>query len=424
MTANLRRALAVGITAALAFFGLLTVPAHSAPTPTPSSSSAPASSSALATSAGTASSSALATSAGTTSSSALATSAGTTSSTPSTSSGSGAHVTAAATTDPTPVMRAASYLSGNLPTADDGTGMFVSAALALSAARSCDYSAAIASLLASIKQQATDYVGNDPVRAANLAIFAMAVGEDPASFGGLNLFPLIAAGTQKDGQVGAYASSYAQSLAVIAYVRAGQPVPQAVLDNLVSGQDLSGAFGYSYGVPLKFYPDYDTTGLAIEALSAAHGDSTVIAKAVAWALSEQSGAGYWPNPYSPVDSTGILGSGLEFAGTGSGNAVTWLRAQQLADGGFPASLDTTTSNVMATADATWLLAGSNLVTVSSLRCSATTADPTVSISAGMGATTLADTGSPEDAPFGPLAVSMIVIGAGMVGLRRRQRQAR
>jgi len=421
MTANLRRALAVGITAALAFLGLLTVPAHSAPTPTPSSSSAPASSSALVTSAGTASSSALVTSAGTTSSSALATSAGTTSSTPSTSSGSGAHVTAAATTDPTPVMRAASYLSGNLPTADDGTGTFVSAALALSAARSCDYSAAIASLLASIKAQATDYVGNDPVRAANLAILAVAVGEDPASFGGLNLMPLIAAGTQSNGQVGAYASSYAQSLAVIAYVRAGQPVPAAVLANLVAGQDPSGAFGYTDSG--TFYPDYDTTGLAIEALSAAHGDSTVIAKAIAWALSEQTGAGYWPNPYSPVDSTGILGSGLEFAGTSSGSAATWLRAQQLADGGFPASLDTTTSNVMATADAMWLLADSNLVTVSSLRCSATTADPTVSISAGTGAATLADTGSPEDAPFGPLAVSMIVIGAGMVVLRRRQRQA-
>jgi hypothetical protein len=194
------------------------------------------------------------------------------------------------------------------------------------------------------------------------------------------------------------------------------------LANLVAGQDPSGAFGYTYSG--TFYPDYDTTGLAIEALSAAHGDSTVIAKAVAWALSEQTGAGYWPNPYSPVDSTGILASGLHFAGASIGNALSWIQAQQLADGGFPASLDSTTSNVMATADAMWLLAGSNLVTVSSLRCSATSADPTVSIAAGTGAATLADTGSREDAPFGPLAVSMIVIGAGMVVLRRRQRLAR
>jgi len=322
--------------------------------------------------------------------------------------------------------RAATYLSKNFPTADDGTGTFVSAALALSAARSCDYSAAIASLVASIKVQAADYVGNDPVRAANLAILAFAVGEDPANFGGLNLMALIGAGTiaspgtQADGQVGAYASSYAQSLAVIAYVRAGQPVPAAVLANLVAGQDPSGAFGYTYSG--TFYPDYDTTGLAIEALSAAHGDSKVMAKAIAWALSEQNGAGYWPNPYSPVDSTGILGSGLEFAGTSSGNAASWLRSVQLADGGFPASLDSTTSNVMATADAMWLLAGSNLMTVSMLRCAATTTDPTVSITAGTGASTLADTGSPDDGPIGALAVSMLVVGAGVLVLRRRQRR--
>ena len=416
MTANLRRALAVGTTAALAFFGLLTVPAHSAPSPTPSSSSAPASSSASATSAGT------------TSSSVPATSAGTTVSTLSTSSGSGAHVTAAATTDHTPVMRAARYLSGNLPTIDDGAGTFISSALALSATGSCDYSATIASLVSSLKEQAADYVGDNPGRAANLAILAIAVGEDPANFGGLNLIALIGAGTSVDGQVGAYASSFTQSLAVIAYVRAGQSVPPLVLANLVAGQDASGAFGYVYADspqdPPTFHSDYDTTGLAIEALSAAHGNSAAIAKAVAWALDEQKKtdpAGYWPNPYSPVDSTSILASGLAFAGIGTGKAEAWILTQQLADGGFTASVDSTTSNITATADAMWLLAGSNLVTVSKVQCSVT--GPTVVITAGTGASSLADTGSPEDAPFGPLAVSMIVIGAGMVVLRRRQRQA-
>ena len=67
--------------------------------------------------------------------------------------------------------------------------------------------ASIASLLASIKAQATDYVGNDPVRAANLAILAVAVGEDPASFGGLNLLPLIAAGTKSSNSIQEVAAS-------------------------------------------------------------------------------------------------------------------------------------------------------------------------------------------------------------------------
>ena len=419
MTANLKRALAVGLTATLAFIALLTVPAHSAPTPTPSSSSAPASSSD--STADTTSSSASATSAGTTSSSASATAAGTISSISSTSTGSGARVTAAATTDPAPVLRAATYLSKNLPTLDAGTGTFVAEALALSAARSCDYSSTIAALLASITSQAADYVGNDPARAANLAIAAIALGEDPTSFGGLNLMSIIAAGTHTDGQVGGYASSYSQSLAVIAYVRAGQPVPDPVLANLVGGQDSLGAFGYSDGG--TFYPDYDTTGLAIEALSAAHGDSAVINKAIAWALAQQNVTGYWPNAYSPVDSTGILGSGLEFAGTSSGGAAAWLRSVQLGDGGFPAALGETTSNIMATSDAMWLIAGSNLVTVSMLQCPASTTDPAASVAASVGATSLADTGSPDDGPIGALAVSMLVVGAGALAVGRRKRQA-
>ena len=275
----------------------------------------------------------------------------------------------------------------------------------------------------SIKAQASDYVGNEGARAANLAILAMAVGEDPASFGGLDLFSILKAGTT-DGQVGVYASSFSQALAVIAYVRAGQAVPPLVLKTLVAGQDASsGAFGYSYGNPVTFSPDEDTTGLAIEALSAAHGDSTALASAIKWALGQQNKTGYWPNAYSPVDSTGILGSGLEFAGTSSGPAATWIRSVQLADGGFPASLDSTTSDVMATADAMWLLAGSNLMTVTRAQCTATSTEPAVTIATGTGVARLAETGSPVDGPIGALAVSVLVLGAGVLMLRRRQRQA-
>ena len=526
MTANLRRGLAVGLTAALAFIGLLTVPAHSAPASTPSScagvwvvvqsdDSNPASakigcatdystglaalqsagftptgtsfisqidgvptnpdwvtngnlwwshwtapvspdgtlgawtgfngaatvnSSAPGTAEGwrvsvtgaagpavtkvfapaTSTSAPASTSASTTTSTSAPTSSASTSASASASSVGTRPASAAAVHDPE-VVKAAGFLSNNLPTADDGTGTFVGAALALSAARSCTYSSTIASLIASIKAQAADYVGTDAPRAASLTIAAIALGEDPTSFGGLNLLSILAAGTQPDGQVGAYASSYSQALAVIAYVRAGQPVPAAVLANLVAGQDPTGAFGYTYGG--IFYPDYDTTGLAIEALSAAHGDSAVIAKAIAWALSEQTQAGYWPNPYSPVDSTGILGSGLEFAGTSAGAAAAWLKTQQLADGGFPASVDITTSNIMATANAMWLLAGSNLVTVSTLQCPASTTGPTATSSARTADPTLADTGAPDDGPIGALAVAMLVVGVGALVLRRRQRQA-
>lgn len=336
------------------------------------------------------------------------------------SSATTAPASSAAVRDPQ-AAKAAKFLSSNLPTTDDGTGMYVSAALALSAAQSCDYSSTVASLVSGIKAQAVDYVGADPGRAANVAIAAVAVGENPTSFAGLNLLSILAAGTRSDGQVGASASSYVQSLAVIAYVRAGLPVPAPVLANLIAGQDPTGAFGYAYGG--TFYPDYDTTGLAIEALSAAHGDSTVLAKAIAWALAQQDTAGYWPNPYSPVDSTGILGSGLALAGTSSGNALAWIKTQQLADGGFPASIGSTTSNLMATANAMWLLTGSNLVTVSLLSCPASTTGPAATATRSAELSTLADTGSPVDAPLGALAVCVLVVGVGAVVVRRRERQA-
>lgn len=518
MTANLRRGLAVGLTAALAFIGLLTVPAHSAPASTPSScagvwvvvqsdESNPSSVqigcatsyatglNALAGAGftavggsyvtqidglptnpdwatngnyywsywtapvgtdGTLGTWAFATSgAGTSTPSKgvaegwrltvqgtagpavtkvftpTASSAPASSSTSASSSASASTSTSAATTaassssaisaaaQPPEVLRAAGFLSKNLPTTDDGVGAFISAALGLSAAQSCTYSASIAALVSSLKQQAADYVGTDPARAANLAIAAIALGEDPTSFGGLNLLSILAIGTHPDGQVGANASAFAQSLAVIAYVRAGQPVPVAVLANLVAGQDATGAFGYSFGG--TFYPDYDTTGVAIEALVAAHGDTTAISKAVAWALSEQTVAGYWPNPYSPVDSTGILGSALVFNGTDVGSAAAWVRSQQLPDGGFPASIDSTTSNVTASGDALWLLTGTNLVTVKRIACAAV--DPTATITSGTGASTLADTGSPDEGAIGSLAVALLVVGAGVLVVRRRQRQA-
>jgi hypothetical protein len=78
---------------------------------------------------------------------------------------------------------------------------------------------------------------------------------------------------------------------------------------------------------------------------------------------------------------------------------------------------------MATADAMWLLAGSNLVTVSTLQCPASTQGPAATATANVDPSTLADTGSPVDGSIGALAVSMLVIGTGALVVRRRQRQA-
>ncbi len=312
---------------------------------------------------------------------------------------------------------AGAFINGHLPTADDGADAVINAIFGLTSADSCAYAPTVRSLIADIKAQAPDYVGTNAGRAAKLAVLASSLGEDPTAFGGLDLFAILAAGTQTDGQVGTYASSFVQSYAVIAYVRAGKPVPASVLANLVASQDASGAFGYDFG---GFNPDYDTTGLAIQALHAAGGNATAIAKAVAWALSEQNAQGYWPNPYSPVDSTGLLGSALELVGTSSGGAKAWLEGQQLSDGGFPAALGSTTSDLMATSDALWLLGGTSLVTVtfSTTGCAAS-----VVPSPGATATalaSLADTGATEGA-LGVGVVGLVVLGAGLVLITTKRR---
>jgi LPXTG-motif cell wall-anchored protein len=316
---------------------------------------------------------------------------------------------------------AGSFINGNLPTADDGAGALINAAFGLTAVDSCAYAPTIRSLVANLKSQASDFTADNPGRAALLAILASAMGEDPTSFGGVDLLAIVGAGTQADGQVGSYASAFVQSYAVIAYVRAGKPVPGLVLSNLVNSQDqITGAFGYDFG---GFTPDYDTTGLVIQALHAAGGSSAAIAAAVAWATSQQNVLGYWPNPYSPVDSTGILGSGMQLVGTGTGGALGWIESQQLADGGFPAQLGDATSNVMATMDALWLITGTSYVTVTfqATGCTSTLVPSPAATAATL--SSLADTGAPDGSIqvtlFGGL---VLVTGLALVASRRKVRQ--
>ena len=316
---------------------------------------------------------------------------------------------------------AANFINGNLPTADDGADAVINAALGLTAVDSCAYAPTIRSLIANLKGQAVDFVGTNPGRAAKLAIFASAMGEDPTRFGGIDLLAILAAGTHVDGQVGAYPSAFVGSYAVIAYVRAGKPVPGAVLTNLVNSQDLTtGAFGYDSG---GFVADYDTTGLAIQALHAAGGNASAIAAAVGWATSKQNVQGYWPNPYSPVDSTGILGSGLQIVGAGTGGALAWIESQQLADGGFPGEIGGTTSNLMATSDALWLITGTSYVTVTFQATGCTSTLVPVPAATAAALSSLADTGAAD----GTLQVTLVgclvlITGLALVASRRKLRQ--
>ncbi len=317
--------------------------------------------------------------------------------------------------------RAASYLANNLPTTDDGAGAFAASALAMAAGGQCTNAAAIRTLVDGLEDQAATYVAGNPGRAASLAITVSALGLDPRAFGGVDLIQAITDGTDSGGVVGSFASAFSQALAIIAYDRAGVAVPAGVVASLLTFQDDDGAFGYEFGG--TFYTDPDSTALSIIALTAAGGHASAITEAVGWASANQTPQGYWDN-YSPVDSTGLLGSAIELAGGDAGSALTWLTGKQLSGGGFANTLTGTSADLMATANALYLLTGTSMLTASLDLASCPTGTAGGAGDADDPSEELAATGSSALlVPFGLAGLGLVAVG-GLLVMARGSRRTR
>lgn len=269
------------------------------------------------------------------------------------------------------VAQASSWLVANPATQDDGYGGLITSTLGLAVLDTKAGAATVRSQLASLSAGAATVAGK-PGQAANLAILARIMHLDPTTFGGQNLIQTVLDGSHLDstdpalvGQVGDFGSAYGQALAIIALKRSNHRVPAATVTKLVTKllefrDAKSGAFGYDFG---GFVADPDSTALAIQALYLVKHHKPEIKKAVAWAKDIRTKAGYWDS-YSPVDSTSLMGSTLKLVGKSYTKSRTWLRKQQLSDGGFPASLGGTSSNLLATSNATFLLSGESLAKAS------------------------------------------------------------
>lgn len=262
----------------------------------------------------------------------------------------------------TNVTKAANYLVRNLPSAKTDEALAATTALGLAATNDCTYAPAVRTLVGGLESRAKKYVSGQPGRAAKLAITVSAVGLNPKSFGKVNLVSRITTGLPSDGRVGSTDSAFTQSLAIIALKRAGATIPVTLLTKLLSLQDASGAFGYEFPAG-TFNPDPDTTALAIIALDGLGNLDPQLDSAVASAKATQNNAGYWAS-FSPVDSTGLMGSALEAVGEDVASAKNWLGTQQHSDGGFPAELNGTSSDVMATSEAMFLASGKTLLDAS------------------------------------------------------------
>jgi hypothetical protein len=256
-----------------------------------------------------------------------------------------------------PVARTSTWLAGYEFTVDDGFGARINAALGLAVLDRKADAAVLRTKLAELSTGSAQVAGK-PGDAATLAILADIVHADPTNFGGTDLIKALLDSTDPTtGQVGNFGSAYAQAIAIIALKRANQPVPAPMVTKLLEFRDAtSGAFGYDFG---GFVADPDSTALAIQALYLVRHHKAEIAKAAAWAKSIRTKDGYWDS-YSPVDSTALMGSAFKLIGKSYSKSKSWLLKQQLADGGFPASLGGTSSDLYATHDATFLLAGESL----------------------------------------------------------------
>lgn len=174
-------------------------------------------------------------------------------------------------------------------------------------------------------------------------------------------------------------SYFTPYLIAIALIRAGEEVPDAIVETMTTNQ-VDGGFGYWFGD--KFTQDPDYTGIAISAMNLVatqHADAqiratarTSVDDAVAWAGNpdnqkiDEAGNHYWAT-YSSANSTGMLASALAEVGEDVASPVAYLVSQQAktGDGSWAAAHNGTRGNVMATTQAILAPAGAGYGTAKS-----------------------------------------------------------
>ncbi|MCW3156907.1 hypothetical protein [Micropruina sonneratiae] len=247
--------------------------------------------------------------------------------------------------------------------------------LALVATGDPKYDADVAGILDFLKTGAADYVKPDAggdSGAAKLALVAAATGESATDFGGVDLLAQITAGIGADGAFGAWPGPFASGLAMVALARNGQQVPEPMVTYLLTYQEpRDGAEGGGFGC--STYPfakdgdcpaaDPDSSALAVLGLQAAGTEAAVDAAtdALGWLAATQTEDGSWQN-YSPVNSTGMVGS-LFVTGTAQATkAAEYVVSQQLDSGALTTGTDDE-ANLLATQQGIFALTGTTYLTL-------------------------------------------------------------
>ena len=223
-------------------------------------------------------------------------------------------------------------------------GLTADLALALASANSQD--AVLAKVVGYLRAHVGDYadpagVAGGPYggSAGKLAVLAESTGQDPASFGGVDLLTLLTSNVCTTGNPdpnafdpctaagdfrGAY-SGVSQALGVLALGRAGVTVPGPALTRLEQLQCADGGFSSVLIAPGgACSSDVDTTGYAVQALSVLPAGQAAVARGWAYLRGAQSADGGWSGA-AGVNSNSTA-SRRRGSWPCSRRAVTWVPA--------------------------------------------------------------------------------------------------
>jgi len=206
-----------------------------------------------------------------------------------------------------------------------------------------------ASLVDYAAANAAAFSGQSAAAAGKLAVAAAAAGQDPRSFGGVNLVTVI--NSSYVASTGAYgANNMDQAWAMLGLRAAGEAVPATARTRLASQANANGGWAWASGVA----SDVDSTSLALQALLAAGAPpaSPAVANGLAYLRSVQltnSDGGFAASPeqvwglLSNTNSTAFAVQGVLAASqdplaaawsVGDDTPLDFLHDQQLANGAF------------------------------------------------------------------------------------------
>ncbi len=263
---------------------------------------------------------------------------------------------------------------------------------------------------------------------AKLILAAIAAGESPRQFGGVDSVAKLEGMAGAGGKIGTETDTFVgHCLAVLALKSAQRPIPAAAVDYIKAAQQDSGAWAWDGSSATA--ADTNTTAFAVQALVAAGqaADDEAVTKALATYQGIQNEDGGWPYQ-SPSDfgtatdanSTAvtiqaILAAGQDPAGanwtTAEGNTpVSALEALQNASGAFAWQASIPDDNLLATIQALPALAGKAFPFATMDVGEATATAPT----------TAPETGGPATSPA-LLLLSGLALTGGGYALRRKQK---